>query len=233
MVHSRSLSRTIFSCASLSAYSSLSRGGTSTFMKNVPANPGFCLLSPTPHAVWQTKRRKPYSFIATTMFAEPAEATPFGSPGLRGRSGLLGSREPRTLITASLPATASHTGPGSYASPTTIFSLWWRAVILEESLTKAVTSCPSAIALSTRRRPVPPVDPKITNLMVAPLFVRRRATARQCTQVSPASDPRPNVAAGRAPDALDSPTRQCNYRRVNSAGPAGGRCRIGPNRRPP
>src|SRR5215213_10540342 len=227
MVHSRSLSRTIFSCASLSAYSSLSRGGTSTFMKNAPANPGSRLLSPTPHAVWHTNRRRPCSFIAATMYSEPAEAGPFGSPGLRGRSGLLGSREPRTLITASLPATASRTRTWSNASPTTTFSRLWRAVNLEGFLRKAVTSCPSAIALSTRRRPVPPVDPKITNLMVAPLFVRRRATARQCTQVSPASDPRPNVAAGRAPDALDSPTRQCNYRRVNSAGPAGGDVELG------
>src|SRR5215210_4416157 len=73
MIHSRSLSRTSFSCASFSAYSSLSSGGTSTFMKNAPANPGSCLLSPTPHAVWHTRRRTPCSFIAAMMFAEPAE----------------------------------------------------------------------------------------------------------------------------------------------------------------
>src|SRR5215204_5013233 len=177
MIHSTSLSRTILSCASLSAYSSLSRGGTSTFMKNAPANPGSCLLSPTPHAVWHTKRRKPCSFIAAIMFPEPAEAGPFGSPGLRGRSGLLGCREPRTLITASLPATASRTCPESNASPTTTFSLLWRALILDGFLARAVTSCPSAIALSTRRRPVPPVGPKITNLMDrTPAFRRRRLT---------------------------------------------------------
>src|SRR5215217_1146228 len=66
----------------LPAYSSLSSGGTSTFMKNAPANPGSCLLSPTPHAVWHTKRRKPCSFIAAMMLAEPTETGPCGSPGL-------------------------------------------------------------------------------------------------------------------------------------------------------
>jgi hypothetical protein len=87
---------------------------------------------------------------------------------------LLGCREPRTLITASLPATASRTFAAWKASPTTIFSRLWRAFILEGFLTRAVTSCPSAIALSTRRRPVPPVGPKITNLMVALPVVRLR-----------------------------------------------------------
>src|SRR5215203_1172916 len=75
--------------------------------------PRILLALPTPHAVWHTKRRKPCSFIAAMMLAEPAEAGPFGSPDLRGRSGLLGCREPRTLITASLPATASRTFPDS------------------------------------------------------------------------------------------------------------------------
>src|ERR687897_1147261 len=175
MIHSRSLSRRRFSCASFSAYSSLSSGGTSTFMKNAPANPGSCLLSPTPHAVWHTKRRKPCSFIAEMMLAEPAETGPCGSPGLRGWSGLLGWREPRTHITASLPATASRTFSASKASPTTTLSRLWRAVSFAGFLTKAVTSCPSAIALSTRRRPVPPVGPKITTLMPAlPVVSRRR-----------------------------------------------------------
>ena len=96
-------------------------------MKNAPANPGFFLLSPTPHAVWHTKRRKPCSFIAAMMLAEPTETGPFGFPGLSGRSGLLGCREPRTLITASLPATASRTFSGLKASPTTTLSRWWRA----------------------------------------------------------------------------------------------------------
>src|ERR671910_110012 len=186
MIHSRSLSRRRFSCASFSAYSSLSSGGTSTFMKNAPANPGSCLLSPTPHAVWHTKRRRPCSSIAAMMLAEPAETGPCGSPGLRGCSGLLGCREPRTLITASLPATASCTFPASEASPTTTLSRPWRALILEGLLTKAVTSCPSAIALSTRRRPVPPVGPKIANLMVAPYLPPSQANVLKCTQSSPA-----------------------------------------------
>ena len=39
--------------------------------------PGSCLLSPHPHAVWHTKRRKPCSFIAAMMLAEPTETGPW------------------------------------------------------------------------------------------------------------------------------------------------------------
>src|SRR5918993_1347189 len=57
-----------------------------------------------------------------------------------------------------------------------------RSARVERVLTNAVTSCPSAIALSTGRRPVPPVSPKISNLMVAPLS---SAVAGQRPQVYP------------------------------------------------
>src|SRR5215467_12767118 len=138
-------------------------------------SPGSCLggrgrrgegMVPTGAALTTTRRRTPAACIAPAMARVPVEAIPYSAF----------DRGPSADSTASAPPTAVARAAGC-APARSALTVRTSAGSEAGFRATAVTSCPAAMAWSTRWRPMPPVAAKIVS------FIRLSVPSRQCEQL--------------------------------------------------